>query len=266
VGPLQLLLFGGASRLGPALDVGRSTLLSLAIQASVAVLVAALAFALLRGRPGRNALAFACGVVVLVSGITLHAFESGHPANVWIPLAWMAAGLAARRDRPVLAGFLIGLGCGFEVWSLLGVPVLLLAPSLRRGALGLAAASVTVVALFLPFVLAGDFHMLEFRWRVADGAPVALVLGSGSAFGWPLRLVQGAATIAVAVGVVRVARGSLHAVWLIPLALALVRLLLDPQLHLYYSLEVAIPAIVGGALLASTLPGRQARPVTPPPL
>jgi hypothetical protein len=266
VGPLQLLLFGAASRLGPALDVGRSTLLSVAIQASAAVLVVVTTLAVLRERPARNGLAFAAGLVVLLSGITLDAFDSGHPANVWIPLAWITAGLAARRDRPLLAGVLIGLSCGFEVWGLLGVPVLLLAPSLRRAALAVAAAGVTVVALFLPFVLAGDFHMLEYRWRVADGVPVALVLRSGSGFGWPLRLVQGALTIAAAVGVIRVARGSLNAVWLVPLGIVLVRLLLDPQLHLYYFLEVALPAIVGGALLASTLPGRQARPATPPPL
>jgi hypothetical protein len=266
VGPLQLLLYGVVAHVAHAIGVGRATMLSVVVQAGAALLVTGTALALLHGRELQRVLAFAAGLVVVVTGITLDAFESGHPANVWIPLAWIAAGLAARRDRPALAGALVGLGCGVEVWSLLGAPVLFLAPRPRRVAVAVGWMLGVVAVLFVPFALGGEFHMLDFRWLVASGTPVSLVLGSGTHFGWPLRLVQGAAAAAAALGVVRLARGSIHAVWLVPLAIALVRLLLDPQLHPYYFLEVATPAIVGAALLASVVARRKARPPAPGPL
>jgi hypothetical protein len=255
VGPLQLLLFGGGARLAHALGLGSATLLSVVIQAGAALLVVGTALLVLAGAPRRRTLAFAAGIATVATGLTLGAFDSGHPANLCVPLLWIVAGVAARRGNLAAAGALVGLGCGLEVWSLLGLPVLLLAPSLR-GALRAALWTLAIVALlFGPFALGAHFRMLDYHWAVAGGTPVSLVLGAGTQFGWPLRLLQGALALGAATLVLRQTRRSLHAVWLVPLAIVLVRLLLDPQLHLYYFAEVAAPALVGAAALA----GRQGR-------
>src|SRR5207237_6993433 len=107
----------------------------------------------------------------------------GHPADAVSPLIWVLAALEARRGRALRAGALIGLSAGLEVWGVLGAPVLLLAPRLREAVKGWAMEAAVVVALFAPFVLAGEFRMFDYEWRVADGTLLGLVLTPGTHFG-----------------------------------------------------------------------------------
>src|SRR5438552_5181000 len=122
-GPLQLVLFGAVRDLGA---------LALLIEVGVAAL---LLYVL--GRLGLSDRArLAVGLLAVASGLTHIAFVYGHPADAVIPLVWVLAGLWARQDRVFAAGAVVGLSAGLELWGVLGVAVLVLAPRLTRALAG----------------------------------------------------------------------------------------------------------------------------------
>jgi hypothetical protein len=182
----------------------------------------------------------------LLLGVMPDASTSGHFAQPAAGLLWLLAARDARADRIGRAGLLVGASAGFELWGILGITVLALAPSLRRASLGAALACATAGLMLAPFVLAGDFHMFAFEWRVAGG-PLHLLVGSGHPFGWPLRILQGAATIGVAAGLARLVRRSSASIFVVPAATAVVRLLLDPLGFFYYWDPVIELALLGAA-------------------
>jgi hypothetical protein len=95
---------------------------------------------------------------------------------------------------------------------------------------------------------------------VSSQSLVSIFVAPGSAVGWPLRIAQGALALGAGVAVARAARNSRHAVWLVPGAVVVVRLLLDPLDSGYYFVAVEGPALVGLALAAAIglrLPGRR---------
>ena len=146
------------------------------------------------------------------------------------------------------AAVLIGASAGLETWGLLGLPLLLaLAP---RAALRAATAAVAVAAaLYLPFVLGGDFRMAEYRWTVADGTPVSLLVHGE--FPWGLRLAQGVLAVAVGAVILLVARRSVAGGVAAAGAVVAVRLLLDPERHGWYWIAPQLLAVaLGVALLA----------------
>jgi hypothetical protein len=169
---------------------------------------------------------------------------------------------------------LIGLGAGVEVWSVLGLPVLLLAPSFWRAFRAGVLAVGIAVALFLPFVLAGDFHMFDYTWRVAPESPLTLVVASGTKFTWALRLLQGSAALAAGLALTRVRRLGDQLPWVTALGIMLARLVLDPYQHLYYYSGVTTCAIIGAATFATSPLAarawaehkRQVQPAPPAPL
>jgi hypothetical protein len=249
VGPLQLALFG---------SVGRSPL-ALAIVLGVAAALLVLAAARAAGVEQPRLLAVV-GLVAVVTGFTRAGFDAGHPADSLLPLLWILAAAEARRGRVILAGAIVGLSAGFEPWGILGVAVLALAPSVRDAARGLLVAIAAAAVLFLPFVAAGQFHMGGYRWLVSSQTLVSLFVAPGTAVGWPLRLLQGAVAVGAGVAVARAARGSRHAIWLVPGVVVLARLLLDPLDSGYYFVGIEGPALVGLALAAAVglrLPGRR---------
>ena len=102
--------------------------------------------------------------------------------------------------------------------------------------------------------------MGSYDWVVTSRSLLAFVVGAGTAFGWPLRLAQGALAIGAGIAVARAARRSAHAVWLIPFAVAAARLALDPLVSDYYFAALEGPALCGAALLAARgLPLRDLR-------
>lgn len=62
--------------------------------------------------------------------------------------------------------------------------------SVREAAIGAVVAGATAAALFLPFLLGGHFHMFSLQWQVHPPAPISLVVATGTAHGWPLRLAR----------------------------------------------------------------------------
>ncbi len=82
---------------------------------------------LLDGRGGRWALTAAVLAPVALS-YTFDAYRDGHPAQALVPLLWVLAGFEVRAGRAWPAGLLIGVSAGFEVWGILGVAIVVLAP------------------------------------------------------------------------------------------------------------------------------------------
>ena len=247
VGPLQLALFG---------SVGRSPL-ALAIVLGVAAALLVLAAARAAGVEQPRLLAVV-GLVAVVTGIHARRVRRRPPRRL-APAAAVDPRRRGGSARPrVLAGAIVGLSAGFETWGILGVAVLALAPSVRDAARGLLVAVAAAAVLFLPFVAAGQFHMGGYRWLVSSQSLVSLVVAPGTAVGWPLRLLQGAVAVGAGVAVARAARGSRHAIWLVPGVVVLARLLLDPLDSGYYFVGIEGPALVGLALAAAVglrLPG-----------
>lgn len=240
-GPLQLLLAGG---------VRSSAALSFVVELGVAAL---LVFAL-----GRLSVAdrwrLLAGMGAVVAGLTRLAFVDGHPADAISPLLWVLAAIEARRGRAARAGLLVGASAGLELWGMLGIAVFALAPrprdALRAGVVALA----TAVLLFAPFAAFGSFRMFDYEWRIAHGTLLALVAGPGARFGWALRLLQAAAACGAGAAVARALRRSVHAIWLVPLAVVVVRIVLDPLAYGWYWLEAESLALVGGASIATAPP------------
>jgi hypothetical protein len=248
-GPLQLVLFGAVANL---------TALAFVLELGVASL---LLFVL--GKLGvSDRIRLCVGLLAVTAGLTHGAFVDGHPAEAVTPLLWVLAALWAREDRVLVAGAIIGASAGLELWGVLGVPVLLLAPRLRRAVVGGIATACVVVGQLTPFVLGGSFRMFDHEWHVTTGTLLSLFVEPGTGFGWPLRLLQASLALGAGAGIAFALRNSVHALWLTPLGVVIVRLLLDPLSFGWYWLEAEALILVGAALLFRVLTTRlaEARP------
>jgi hypothetical protein len=242
-GPLQLAVTGA---------VRNFTALAFLIGVGAAAL-----FLYVLGRLGVNdRIRLVLGLVAVAAGLTHGAFVDGHPAQAFVPLLWILAALWAREDRATAAGLLVGLSAGLELWGVLGLPVLLLAPRLRRSALAAVCTGTVVGAMLVPFVLAGEFRMFEHEWNVSTGTLMSLFVDPGTDFGWELRLAQSVFALGAGAAVAVASRRSLHAVWLAPLAVIFMRLLLDPLSFGWYWLGAEALVLTGAALLLTELPTR----------
>jgi hypothetical protein len=269
VGPLQLLVLGLGERLADGLGVAPLGFLALALEVGLVALLLLVLGRLLRGRPRARIARLLIGAAAVAAGLCSAAFDYGHPAQVATPLLWILAALDAREGRTLRAGGLLGVTAGFEAWGVLGAPVLLLDPRLRRAAVGLAVQAVVTVALYAPFALGGSFRMLDHEWRVEPWAPVARFVDPGSPFPWTLRVVQGAAAVVVGAVAARSLARLPAAVWLVPLAVVGVRLALDPTLYPWYWIGLETIVLVGAAALTTgdllPLVRRTSRSEPPPP-
>jgi hypothetical protein len=192
------------------------------------------------------------GAAAVALGLTHGAFVDGHPAEAVTPLLWVLAAIDARRGRVLRAGALVGISAGFELWGVLGAPVLLLAPRLRDAAKGFGFEATVVLVQLAPFALFGHVRMFDYEWRVAEGTMLSVVVPVGSHFGWPLRLLQAAVACGLGAAVALRFRRSVHAVWLVPLAVVVSRIALDPLAYGWYWLEAEALALIGaGALIAA---------------
>jgi len=256
-GPVELALTAGARWAGVT---QRGFAAELDLVGAAAVLAAA------RLHLGRRPLAVGiAGGLALLAGVVGDTYRAGHAAELLIALAWLAAAREARAGRVLVAGALVGASAGVETWGLLGVAVLALAPGVRRGVAGAAVAAAAGAAWYLPFVPFGDFRMLDYRWRVTRGVAAAL-LGHGAAFTWPMRAGEAAIVVCVCGAFARCVRGWRSSVWLVPAAIALAKLVLDPVQYAYYWDTPLALVLVGAAsglssprALAESISGRAAR-------
>ena len=257
-GPLQLLLFA----------LSTTPVVGAVVGAAAAGLFWLVGRRLLGDISGWALLAGSLAPVVL--GLTFHAYRQGHPAQVLVPLLWVLAGLEARRGRAWLAGLLVGVSAGFELWGVLGVAVFAVSPRVRDCIRAVAAAALVTLLPYAPFALAGEFAMFEYRWLVNGDTLLSLFVEPGTAFTWPLRVVQGGTAVMAGAAVAWSLRQSTAALWAGPLALVAVRLALDPVRYPWYWLALETLALVGAVQLTRALvslrgsaAARRAAPPTP---
>jgi hypothetical protein len=235
-GPLELALSslartagGGRAGMAVVLDVG----CTLAVLATAAWL--------LRGHTA--------GLVAVVAGafavqLPLEGL-GGHPAALLVPVLWMLAARQARAGRVAVAGVLVGLSGCLELWGMLGVAVLALAPLSRRSVGGALASVGIPVASLLPFALGGDFHMLDYHWRAVAGLSALLL--RGGEFTWYDRIVQGALVVTSGALLARKLRTVPDSIWVVPAIVLLLRIALDPVTNQYYWDGPLIVLLIGGA-------------------
>ncbi|HEY1530050.1 MAG TPA: hypothetical protein VGF80_04490 [Galbitalea sp.] len=246
-GPLELLPYGVAHVLGVGGTAGWTVFYVVVCFLACLALTSVILLPVASPR-GRWVLYPALGVTLLaVLGSFLpRAVFLGHPADFVIPLLWIAAALFALDRRFVSCAVLIALATGFEVWGILGVPVVLLAPSPRLVRAGLAGL-VVLAALYLPFVLTGSFRMFGFHWTVDPATLYGLFWPGLSAFPWSLRVAQSVFALAAGVAAALLLRRNRFGPWAVPFSIVAARLIVDPLLLWYYWFA---PASIALAALA----------------
>jgi hypothetical protein len=229
-GPFELLPNGIAYLLG----IDDATTWTVYLTAVATALTFALVLVLLpHGSSRWNwLLGLGIGTIACLETTISGSITAGHPADVAVPLLWLVAARLAQQGRASGAAAVVALSSGFEVWGVLGAPVLLLAPRLRP-LRSMAAAAGVIAALYGPFAATGAFAMFGFHWPVAPGSLVHLLLPEATAFPWALRLLQGGLALAAGCAAALALRGR-AALWLTPVAVLAGRLLLDPVLADYY--------------------------------
>ena len=181
--------------------------------------------------------------------VTTRSISSGHPAEFAIPLMWVVAAQLARRDRPLAAAAVLAATAGWEVWGVLGVPLLLLAPridarTIWRSALGGVA---VLTVLYLPFFVLGPMRMFTFAWPIYPGTLAHLLFPGIPTFSWSMRLAQGVLAVGAGAAMAVLLRRRADAVWLSLLAVCVIRLFLDPVLAGYYVIPPELLALLGAA-------------------
>jgi hypothetical protein len=237
-GPLELALTSIASDVGAG-QAGFAVVLDLGCMAAI---VAAAAWCV-RGRMS-GLLAFSAGAFALSLPGEAYA---GHPAELLIPVLWMLAAHRARRGRLIDAGVLVGVSGCLELWGVLGIAVLGMAPSLRHAGRSIGLAILVPIASLLPFVLGGDFHMLDYRW-LTDTGPFGY-MDRGGSFTWYDRVAEGAIVVGVGLVVARGTQRLRESVWIVPAAIALLRIALDPVRNDYYWDAPLVLLLIGAATL-----------------
>jgi hypothetical protein len=197
------------------------------------------------GRDWKALLYVGAGAVGL--GIISDLYQIGHPSELFISLTWMLAARAAYRNAALTAGLLLGLSAGYETWGLLGAPLLLLLPNVRRTAGASVLALATAAAIYAPFKFGGDFHMFDLHWFVAGGLE-SHILGQHHPFTWPMRMVE--ALLVAGFGsalAISLRRRTSAVIWIVPAATSIVRLFLDPVRYPYYWDTALILMLLGTA-------------------
>jgi hypothetical protein len=147
---------------------------------------------------------------------------------------------------------MLGLSVGWETWGVLGLPLVLLLPDLRRMLVAGATALAAAAAAYLPFVLVGPFRMGSYAWLVAPQSFVHALLGVHS-FSWRDRLLQAVvvgvvALVAIAIARWRSAAPAVTATVVVAVTV-FAKVLMDPQTRNYYWLPIQVLLLTGIAAL-----------------
>jgi hypothetical protein len=216
-------------------------------------------FALLAGcRVCRRALARspAPGAELLIGGaaavwVIPGDYWSGHLAQLAIPSMWFVSAELARTGRLATAAVVLGLSAGVEPWGVMAVPLLLIETRPRLVVRAACIFASVVGSLYVPFILAGNFHMFEHAWPIARISLAHALWPNAQEFTWGMRLAQGAVSALACGAVVLLLKRRGGVTWMAPLAAVLFRLLLDPTLFSYYWIPVCLLALVGASTLSA---------------
>jgi hypothetical protein len=233
-GPLQLALLGGVwglRHVATGLDVAALNVVGGAGMAT-GLMWCGGRFRRALGAAPAPGLELVVGALALLWGWAGDPGALGHLAQVVIPLLWLSAALLLRARRPVLAGLALGVATGFETWALLGLAVVTLAAGWRPAVRCLTTTVLAAAVIWLPFVLAGPFRMLQMQWPLAPNTLDAALFGSDR-FTVGMRLAQLLVAVAASALVAATNRGP-DAVWVVPLTALVVRLAFDPLQYSYY--------------------------------
>ena len=254
VGPLHLVYDGLLAGVGDLMNVRAQVPIVVASEVlfAVAFVLCFRAALSVRGRRDGTAELFA-GCVAALFGLAWIAGTSSHPAEGFIPLAWVYCVVCLRTSRPLRAGLVLGLAGTIKLWALLGAPLLLLASHPPAFIASGATFAAVVAGAYAPFLAGGEVRTFDFTWTVKPQSPLAFFWEPGTTIGWTQRIVQGAGVGLVgAMGGVAFRR-AVEADWALPLALVAMRLLLDPTDFHYYWLAAGTLIVFG---LCLRLPAR----------
>jgi hypothetical protein len=242
-GPFQLIMYAIPWLAGTS-STGEWLLFYSVNTAALALVFGFSVSATLRLRPGYSALSVTVGAIVvgLFANFIPLAVFLGHPSQVVIPAMWALAALAARQNRFVLAAIVVALSAGWEMWGVLGAPVIFLAanPRLVKAAI---AGVATLTVVYGPFLLAGDFAVFELAWPIRPATLIGLLFPGLEVFPWGLRVLQALLALSAGVAAALLTRRSPSSVWMVLIAIIGVRLLADPLVSGYYWIAAAIAAL-----------------------
>jgi hypothetical protein len=173
-----------------------------------------------------------------------------HPAELVIPVLWLAAGAAAYRGSWLAAGGLFGLAAGWEPWAMLAVPMLLILRDPRKVLRSAAVCLALIVCSYLPFAASGSFHLFDHVWPVVQGTPLNHLFPKLTEVTWQVRVLQAAASTGACTLVVLLLRRTIAVVSLAPLAAVLVRFVFDPYIIDYYWVAVTVLTFAGICVLS----------------
>jgi hypothetical protein len=255
VGPLALVWPAVTGWIADVTGLSHPTIVAISIYLVFSVGAALVVRIVARSRNGKPSPAaeLAAGAAAIVAGLCWVAVASGQPFDAVVGVMWVMTAVAASRDKPSVAGALLGAACLVKLVAVLGIPLLLLLPGWRRRVTGAVWAGGVVAVGLLPFVVFGDVGTFEHVWRVTSGSPMALVVETGAEFPWQLRALQAAVVVGGGATVVGLMKRSPDVIWVAPLAIAVLRLATDPVSYDYYWLAVAAVTLVGLASVATTV-------------
>jgi hypothetical protein len=242
-GPFQLIVYGIPWLLGYD-GVLHWVIFYSTVTVAVTVLFAFSVVATLKPRPGWSVLSVTVGAIALgCFGYFIPvAVFLGHPSQVVIPALWAIAAVSVRRNQYALAAVLVAVSAGWEMWGVLGAPIIFIVTHPRWGR-AVVAGAVTLGIIYGPFLAFGNFSMFELIWPVRQQTVIALLFPGIESFPWGLRLVQAGLALAAGVGVARVSRNSHTRIWLTLVAIVGVRLLADPLVSGYYWIAAGVTAL-----------------------
>lgn len=232
MGPLALLLTGVLAWAADVVGIPAGFLVT-AVQAVLVLVLAQAVAARAARRTGAAPLQaqWVVTAVLLGSGIMAEATLMGHLEETALGLVLALAALEAADGRRWSVGTLLGLAVGTKLWAVLGMPIVLLGRRLPTATFRAALAAAIGLGLYAPFALWGTVRTFDFAWTVSDTSTVGLVAGSLATSGWGLRVVQGAAVVAVGAALALRRRADPLTV---VVAILAARLLLDPLRLPYY--------------------------------
>ena len=251
VGPLGLLWPAANAVIHEATGLSAALTFSVTVYLGVTFGVVLLIRVLARGSGVEPApwVELWAGLAVIMAGVCWTAVSSGQPFDVLVGILWLLVARAARNDRPVLSGALLGVACAIKLSAVLGVPLLLLLPGFRRRLGATAIASAVAIGAYAPFLIWGDGGTFGFAWRVSQNSLISYLVTPGTAFDWDMRVIQSAVVVALGAAGVVALRGSRHVVWAAPFVISVLRVVTDPLSFSYYWLGAEVVAAVGIALL-----------------